>query len=273
MFELMININRKLPSFRNRAKALECSKALIERYNTRFQETESALPHVFKAEYYVMYDRDLKAAKISILKAMEHEDVCDWAQSCLDILMYETPDFINGEKLIEQCNQDIKDSSYYLMKSQISVERKDFDDANKFIEKSLSAGLNYDDYLINKSFIYLHEDANQKVLNILVDVISDLAPSSAKEALIVNRELASKRNTGKINKVDIQNVIGRDRKGPASIAAHILLDEEVPARRLLDEIINNDFSYYYTFMRWPVIPKKYLDKYSVSCITSDKMSA
>ncbi|MGK3131395.1 SIR2 family protein [Pantoea sp. C8B4] len=273
LFELMISINRKLPSFRNRDKALECSKDLLEKYNDKFEKTESALPHLFRAEYYVTYDRDLRMAKESIIKAMEHDDVCNWAQSCLDILMYETPDLNNGEKLLEKCKPDIKDSSYYLMKSQIHIEMKDFEEANKLIEKSLSSGLNYDDYLINKSYIYLHEDANQKVLNLLSNEISELAPGSGKEALIVNKELANKRITGKINKIDVQNVVGRDKKGPASVAAHILLDEEIPARRLLDEIINNDFSYYYTFMRWPVIPNKYLDKYSSSCFVSDKMTA
>lgn len=273
LFELMISINRKLPSFRNRDKALECSKDLLEKYNDKFEKTESALPHLFRAEYYVTYDRDLRMAKESILKAMEYDDVCNWAQSCLDILMYETPDINNGEKLLEKCKPDIKDSSYYLMKSQIHIEMKDFEEANKLIEKSLSSGLNYDDYLINKSYIYLHEDANQKVLNLLSSEISELAPGSGKEALIVNKELANKRISGKTNKVDVQNVVGRDKKGPASVAAHILLDEEIPARRLLDEIINNDFSYYYTFMRWPVIPNKYLDKYSASCFVSDKMTA
>ena len=273
LFELMISINRKLPSFRNRDKALECSKDLMEKYNDKFDKTESALPHLFRAEYYVTYDRDLRMAKESILKAMEYDDVCNWAQSCLDILMYETPDINNGEKLLEKCKPDIKDSSYYLMKSQINIELKDFEEANKLIEKSLTSGLNYDDYLINKSFIYLHEDANQKVLNLLSKEISELAPGSGKEALIVNKELANKRITGKINKIDVQNVVGRDKKGPASVAAHILLDAEIPARRLLDEIINNDFSYYYTFMRWPVIPNKYLDKYSASCFVSDKMTA
>ncbi|CAH6374342.1 SIR2 family protein [Pantoea agglomerans] len=273
LFELMISINRKLPSFRNRDKAIECSKDLLEKYKYKFDKSESALTHLFKAEYLVTYDRDLKLAKESIIEAMEFDDVYNWAQSCLDILMYDNPDIDSGEKLLEKCKPEIADSSYYLMKSQISVELKDFEEANIFIEKSLSSELNYDDFLINKSYIYLHEDANQKVLNLLTKEISELAPGSAKEALIINRELANKRSSGKVNKIDIQNVVGRDKKGPASVAAHILLDEEIPARRLLEEIINNDFSYYYTFMRWPVIPNKYLDKYSASCFVSDKMTA
>lgn len=167
LFELMISINRKLPSFRNRDKAIECSKDLLEKYKYKFDKSESALTHLFKAEYLVTYDRDLKLAKESIIEAMEFDDVYNWAQSCLDILMYDNPDIDSGEKLLEKCKPEIADSSYYLMKSQISVELKDFEEANIFIEKSLSSGLNYDDFLINKSYIYLHEDANQKVLNLL----------------------------------------------------------------------------------------------------------
>ncbi|MCU6683838.1 SIR2 family protein [Leclercia sp. H6W5] len=273
LFELMISINRKLTSFRNRAKALECSKELLEKYGDKFEKSESALPYLFRAEYYVAYDRDLKKAKETILKAVDCDDVCNWVQSCLDILLFDNPDLDNGLRLIEKCRPDIKDSKYYLMQFQISVQRNDFEEANGLIDKALASGLNYDDYLINKSFVHLHEDANQKVLNLLSQEISKLAPGAGKEALIINRELANKRATSKINKVDVQNVIGRDKKGPASVAAHILLDEEVPARRLLDEIINNDFSYYYTFLRWPVIPRKYLDKYSVTCVNTDKLSA
>ncbi|HCI6132676.1 TPA: hypothetical protein NPN84_004663, partial [Klebsiella variicola subsp. variicola] len=273
LFELMININRKLTSFRNREKALECAKELLENYNDKFEKTESALPHLFKAEYYISYDRDLKMAKDSVLKAIEYDDVCDWAQPCLDILLYGQADFDNGIKLLEKCKPELKESKYYLMLSQINVERGDFEEANKAIDKALSSSLNYDDYLINKSFIYLHEDANQKVLNLLSREISELAPGTGKEALVINRELANKRSTSKTNRIDLQNVIGRDKKGPASVAAHILLDEEVPARRLLDEIINNDFSYYYIFMRWPVIPNKYLEKYQTTCVAGDKLSA
>ncbi|MCS5938919.1 hypothetical protein LNO10_20700 [Klebsiella variicola subsp. variicola] len=162
MFELMININRKLTSFRNREKALECAKELLENYNDKFEKTESALPHLFKAEYYISYDRDLKMAKDSVLKAIEYDDVCDWAQPCLDILLYGQADFDNGIKLLEKCKPELKESKYYLMLSQINVERGDFEEANKAIDKALSSSLNYDDYLINKSFIYLHEDANQK---------------------------------------------------------------------------------------------------------------
>lgn len=273
LFELMININRKLSSFRNRTKALECSKELLEKYSDKFERSDSALPYLFKAEYYITYDRDLKMAKETVLKALECDDVCNWTQSCLDILMYDKADFDNGLKLLEKCKPDIKDSQYYLMRSQISVERNGFEEAGNLIDKALSSGLNYDDYLINKTFIYLHEDANQKILNLLSQGLNDLAPGSGKEVLIINRELANKRATSKISKVDVQNVIGRDKKGPASVAAHILLDEEVPARRLLDEIINNDFSYYYTFKRWPVIPKKYLEKYAESCVSVERLSA
>jgi hypothetical protein len=71
----MININRKLTSFRNREKALECAKELLENYNDKFEKTESALPHLFKAEYYISYDRDLKMAKDSVLKAIEYDDM------------------------------------------------------------------------------------------------------------------------------------------------------------------------------------------------------
>jgi len=273
LFELMININRKLPSFRNRTKALKCSRDLLEYYKDKFDKSESALPHLFKAEFYVSYDRDLRMAKDAALKAIEYDDICNWPQSCLDILLFDVPDITNAMKLIEKCKPDVQDSIHLLMLSQVKAVQNEFEEAHKILDKALNCGHNFSDYLINKSFLYLQEDANQKVLNLLSQTISGLAPGASREALIINKELASKRINSKINKIDVQNVVGRDRKGPASVAGHILLDEEVPARRLIDEIINNDFSYYYTFLKWPVIPTKYLEKYHATCISTDKMTA
>ena len=119
LFELMISINRKLPSFRDRAKALSCGKQLLENYAEKFSGSISALPHVFRAEYFVTYDRDLQMAKDTVIAAMECDDISNWAQPCLDILMYDNPDFDNGLKLLDICKQDISDSSYYLMLSQV----------------------------------------------------------------------------------------------------------------------------------------------------------
>lgn len=273
IFELMININRKLPSFKNREKSLFNSKKILDTFSTKFECNEKSLPLLFKSECHITYDRDLSSAKKMIVSALECDDIYTTAQSCLDILLFGEQDYENANKLLEICKKDISESRYNLMLSQIRVEAHDFEEAHKYLEKSLSSGLGYDTYLVNKSFFYLTEGANQKVLNLLGSAMAELAPGSERQALIINRELANSRLNLKINKVDIQNVIGRDNKGPASVAAHILLGEEVPARRLIDDIINNDFSYYYTFMRWPVIPKNYLEKYKHTCVSNERISA
>lgn len=273
VFNLIININRKLPSFRNREKALSCNRKVFEVYSKEFEEKDKILPILFKAEHCVIYDRDLKQAKDLAIKSIECNDLCEHARAVLDILLYDTIDEKNASKLVEKCKPSLEEFDYQLMKSQISLELKEFDDAHNSLEKSLQSGLDYVSYLINKSFIYLHENSNQKVINLISTSLESLPEGTDKEALVINRELANKRMGKKINRVDLQNVIGKDKKGPASIAAHILLDEEVPARRLMDEIINNDFSYYYTFQSWPVIPKNYLEKYASSCVQPEKLTA
>lgn len=273
IFSLIIAINRKLPSFKCRDKALVSSQRTQEVYVKEFEESEFALPSIFKAESMIVFDRDLKQAKEVIIKAIELQDICKCSQAALDILLHGEPDLHNANRMLEKCKPDIEDCSYLFMKAQISLNAKDYETASRLMEQSLGSTLDYASYLVNQSFIYLHEGANQKVVNLLTTGISQLPAGTDKDALIINRELANQRLGIKINRVDIQNVIGKDKKGPASVAAHILLGEEVPARRLMDEIINNDFSYYYAFQHWPVIPSHYLDKYTTTVVTQHKASA
>lgn len=273
VFELIMDINKKLPSFRDREKALRCGQNLFEIYNERFENPDDAFPYVFKAEYLVTFDRDLKQAKELAIKAIEQDGSCDIPQSILDILLYDSPDLFNAKKLIEKCKSELDVSSYLLMKSQLSLESRDYKDAIYCIEQALIEGLDFDSYMTNLSYTYLREGSYQKALNLISTGYEFLPQGCEKNAIIINRELANKKLGMKINKVDIQNVIGKDKKGPASVAAHILLDEEIPARRLMDEIINNDYSYYYIFGRWPVIPAHYLEKHAVPMSGEIKITA
>ncbi len=273
LFLLIIEINRKLPSYKNREISLQCMQKLFDTYQKEFEQSENALPTIFKAEYAVSFDRDLKQAKEYILKALDFDDVCEYAQTIIDILTYECVDEVNSWKFLEKCKTELEASSYLLLKCQLSLELKDYENAIQALEKALVEGLDYKSYLVNLSYAYLREGSYQKVLNIIDTGIKSVIHGHDKNVLIINRELAKKSLGQKLNKVDIQNVIGKDKKGGASIAAHILLDEEIPARRLLDEIVNNDFSYYYTFLKWPVIPKNYLDKHGHGKIIANKISA
>lgn len=273
IFELIIEINKKLPSFRNREKALRCGQNVFETYCDRFESLEAAIANIFRAEYLIIFERDLMQAKELIIKAIDMDGVCDHPQSVLDILLYGIPDEGNANKYIEKCKPDLEASSYFLMKSQVAVEVGHYSDACHYLEKALAEGLDYDTYLTNLSYTYLQDSSYAKVLNLISTGIEHLPVGCDKSAIVINRELANKKLGKKINKVDIQNVIGKDKKGPTSVAAHILLDEEIPARRLMDEIINNDYSYYYIFSKWPVIPKNYLEKFASSDFLDDRATA
>lgn len=273
LFLLMIKINRKLPSYKNRDASLQHAQQLFDLYSKEFDNSEEAIPTVFKAEYAVSFDRDLKYAKELIIRSLDLDGVCEQAQSVIDILTYEHVDEINALKFLEKCKIELELPSYLLLKCQVSLEMEDYDTAVQSLEKALVEGLDYKTYLINLSYAYLREGAYQKALNLIETGIKSISHSHDKNVLVINRELAKKSLGQKINKIDIQNVIGKDKKGAASVAAHILLDEEIPARRLLDEIVNNDFSYYYTFLKWPVIPKHYLDKHISGARVENKISA
>jgi len=269
LIALMIEINRKLTSFKCRDKALKCSNELMSKYANSFDEPSEAIFFLYKAEHAIVYDRDLEKAKRLIREAINLEDSPEYAQPMLNILLYEKPDEESALLLLEKSKSHVDEYIYQMMKSQLLVDTGKYSEANEAIEKSLVAGLDYENYLISHSFINLREGAYQKALNLIATGIERISVSSGKDALIINRELASKMMKRKVNKVDLQNIYGRDKKGPASIAAHLLLDEEVPARRLMDEVINNDFSYYFTFQKWPVIPDNYLERYDISHASSN----
>lgn len=273
LFLLMIKINRKIPSYKNRCASLQSAQQLFDNYSKEFDSSEESIPTIFKAEYSISFDRDLKQAKELIVKSLELDGVCAQAQSVIDILTYEHVDENNSLKFLEKCKVELEIPSYLLLKCQFCLEVKDYDAAVQSLEKALVEGLDYKSYLINLSYVYLREGSYQKALNLIDTGIKFISHGHDKNVLIINRELAKKSLGQKINRVDIQNVIGKDKKGAASVAAHILLDEEVPARRLLDEIVNNDFSYYYIFQKWPVIPKHYLEKHVPGAQMENKISA
>lgn len=273
LFLLMIKINRKLPSYKNRNSALLYAQKLFDLYSKEFDNSEEAIPTIFKAEYAVSFDRDLKQAKELIIRSLDLDGVCEQAQSVIDILTYDCVDELNALRFLDKCKAELELPSYLLLKCQVSLEMEDYVTAVQSLEKALVEGLDYKSYLINLSYVYLREGAYQKALNIIDTGIKSISHGHDKNVLVINRELAKKSLGQKINRVDIQNVIGKDKKGAASVAAHILLDEEVPARRLLDEIVNSDFSYFYTFLKWPVIPKHYLDKHISGPQIENKISA
>ncbi len=270
---LMVEINRKLPSFRLRDNSLKCSKNLLEKYCDYFDDADESLFILYQAEHAVIYDRDLCRAKELVRKALELDDSYEVAQPMLDILLYGEPDIASANLLLEKSKHHLKEHVYFLMESQILLDSESYSDASNAIDKSLAAGLEYDSYLVNYSYINLRQGSYQKAYDLLSSDMDNLPAGSEKEVLVVNRELALKSLKRKLNKMDIQNVYGRDKKGPASVAAHLLLDEEIPARRLMDDIINNDFSYYYIFKKWPVIPDGYLEKYTTTFNEGDKKIA
>lgn len=273
VFDLILRINIKLPSFKKRDKSLRCSQKLFETYEKEFDNPENAYTLIFKAEFLITYERDLLQAKELIIKAFNLDGIEDCCQPAVDILLYGNPDIDNADQLIEKCKPELSLSGYFSLKSQVAIASNNFDEASGYLEKASAAGFDYATYLTHQSYIYLHQDHNQKVINLISTGIEALPLGTDKEALIVNRELANKRLKNKLAKVDIQNIIGKDKKGPASIAAHILLDEEIPARRILDEIISNDYEYYYIFQQWPVIPRQYLEKYADIATVDNKLSA
>ncbi|WP_213993915.1 SIR2 family protein [Sodalis sp. dw_96] len=261
ILHLLLDIHSSMSNLKLKDENIKANMALFERYSKEFSLENDATLLIFSAEHFLSFDHDLKQAKQYAVKSLDAKNFEECASKILEILMFDTIDEINCEKLLEKTKDAISEKTWLMLKWKYLVELGRYEDSYIILDKALSLGIEYQDYLVNLTYAYLREGAYQKVINLLNINRNDYEDIHSKNILIINKELANKSLNNKINKTALMNAIGIDNKSAVSVCAHIILNEEIPARRLIDDIINNDYSFYYTFKQWPAIPNSYLSKY------------
>ncbi|WP_411704318.1 SIR2 family protein [Edaphovirga cremea] len=266
ILSLLVDIHKNLNNFKKREIALKASLFFLEKYSHIFEKEDDATHLLFRAEHLISYDRDIHQAKDLAAQAIEARGVESCAEGIANILCYGEVDKSLCDKLMDKIKGNISEKRFYSLKAQILIDDDNYEEALIFNEKALSSGLDYRIFLTNYSYICLCVGAYQKVINMFTANIDLIENSQDKDVLLINREFANKKLGNKINKTEVRNVIARDtiEKEPTSICGFLILDEEVNAKRLINEVIINDFSYYYIFKKWPAIPNSFIETYSSS---------
>lgn len=263
IIKLLTLLHYHLIEKENKEKIAKNINDFIEKYIKDDTDKKNTGLLLFKASYILSYECDLFKAKELATYAIENNDANEYTNKILEILLHGDIDINICNRLMETLKGKISEKLFNFSFSQILTENEKYDDAIIYLDKALSNGLHFNTYLTHLTFIYLKEKNYQKVINTVDLHLKELENDSHKNVLIINRELAVRKLGNKINQTDIRNAIGSDHKTGVSICGHILLGDNVQAKRLLDEKINNDFSNYYVYLKWPAIPDELLEKYKI----------
>ncbi|WP_368887480.1 SIR2 family protein [Proteus columbae] len=217
---------------------------------------------ILKSKYEISInknlDKSLKYAKKSIDKQFSTENT----RKIFNLLTLNNETLSNLDEFFSYFELKINRSILYYLKSDYYLLKDDYENSMLFLEKAIEKGMNYPDYIIRKSYIYLCSNENDKVISTVNNNINNIISNDTKDVLIINRELAKKRCGLEIDKVSLRNVIAHGKsKDDKSMGAYFILEQISEAEKILKKEIESDYMNYYIYKQWPVIPNDILNKY------------
>lgn len=255
----LCSINSSIIGFEDKGKATSILKSFFSEYKELTEKNAIASYYLCKAKYLIAYQNDVSEATILAKKAIESQWASDEASTILEVLSTDS----KNSAIIEEFIRNLTVSSDDVLNNKVLVDyycmNKDYDLALAYLNKSYENGLDLSLYLTNKSFIYLCAGEYEQVLNIVESNISNIKDVTNKNILIVNRELAKKKLGMDLKTNELRTVIATDMaKSTASMCAHFILDEKVPALRIMKNLIDRNYLHYYSFSYWPAVPAEEL---------------
>ncbi|MFJ5467654.1 SIR2 family protein [Pectobacterium sp. CHL-2024] len=217
---------------------------------------------VCKAGYAISYNKNVDDAFKYALEASEAKWGTDDAEKIYDILSItdKNLDFLEG--FVRNLSNDYPEPKRMRLLSDIFLLKGNFTESLDYLNKSLSEGLDYGTYMVFKTFIGLCQENYDSVITDVDNNLSYLKSISDKNALVVNREFAKKKLGRKLKETDLRSIIAYEHaKDNASMCAYFILGDDFNANKILKRKIESDYKNFYTYSRWPIIPRAALDLY------------
>jgi tetratricopeptide (TPR) repeat protein len=214
---------------------------------------------VCQAQYHLKIGRDADKALKYIRDASIHRDASEYAETIVQYLGLLDPDEIELNEFLTKIKEEIADSTYHYLDSEINNYIENYDESIASMEKYYQNGGAYESYVSRVSFIFLKTEKYQKAINLINSAFEKIDSLSSKDVLCVNREFASKKIGNAMNDIALRNVISNARSKHLVLAAECLVGKPVVAKRLIRQSIDLDYFNYYMFQTWPVIPVDYLN--------------
>lgn len=217
---------------------------------------------ICEANYNLTVEKDVPSAITQLKSAMLHTDGYKYAHQILQLYLVLSKDFKSADKFLDKIDEKIESEKRHLLRSNIYESEENYEDAISELTKSRESGLAFNMYITRLTYLYLKQEKYAKTVLVINENIKKLKKQSDIDILIINRELANKKISGKLeDKVQIRNIISRKLTDNLVLAAECLLENDVNIKRLLKAEIDKDYSSLYYLRCWPVIPQEYFLEY------------
>ncbi|CAM2820570.1 SIR2 family protein [Pseudoalteromonas distincta] len=227
---------------------------------------------VCKAHYQVSVEKDVKQCLISLRSAISHTESHQYASSILQLYLSISDDHVSAHKFLDRIDEKLENEKKHLLRSNIYEAEEKYDQAIQYLNKSREAGSSFSNYIIRYTYLLLKDKKFTRVKIAFEESIPSLEDQNDKDILTINKELAEKEISGKVrDKVAIRNIISRKPSQNLILAAECLLENDVTIKRLLNLIIEKDYSNLFYLSCWPVIPSQYFDIYKLEKETKNDL--
>lgn len=215
---------------------------------------------LLKASYELSINKNIENAVLNAVESIDKQFSIENSRRIFNILSLS--ESYNFDDFFSYFEMKIPYSTLCLLKSEYYEIKDDYENSLIYLEKYLSKGGNYPNYLVRKSYIYLCNNNYDRAISIIDNNLDKIVSKETKDNLIINRELAKKKLSINIDKIALRNVISNSHsKDERAMGAYFILDEITNAEKILNKEIESDYMNYYIYKRWPVIPDKALEKY------------
>lgn len=217
---------------------------------------------ILKSKYEISINKNLEKSLKYAKKSIDKQFSTENTRKIFNLLTLNNENLSSLDEFFSYFELKTNRSILYNLKSDYYLLKNDYEKSMFFLEKAIDKGMNYPDYIIRKSYIYLCSNQNDKVISTVNNNIDNIISNDTKDVLIINRELAKKRCGLEIDKVSLRNVIAHGKsKDDKSMGAHFILEQIPEAEKILKKEIESDYMNYYIYRQWPVIENDILNKY------------
>lgn len=216
-----------------------------------------------KAVCHINVEHDLDKLRKDIDALMGSDDSYEYVNFILDTLCYPFDEISVAEDFLKSLYGTLEPRLYYRHYSSLKAFVKDFPAAIDMLDKALSEGLAYDDYLIAYSYTMLLSEKYDNAITFIERNYEHVKSQSNKDIMTINLAFSKKNKGLRYDDVAVRNVISRGLSDELVLCAEAILAKEnsTVLKRLIKDKLDKDYLSFFAFKQWPVIPDDLLKPY------------
>lgn len=172
-------------------------------------------------------------------------------------ILFTSDDLDLLQSKLELERYELLQNYYFETLSEICMERREYEQAVKYIESAYSEGAPLSSYLSKLTYALLKLGDNKRVISI-GSQYADQFKEIDSDALIINTQVAAKNlSHATYNPVALRNLIAQSDSDEVKLCAFSLLDQHPDARRILKKQLEMDPGLLKKYRDWPALSQEY----------------